>query len=75
MGYSRGLDYGYWAKTGYLFGLELLLLGAGGEVVGHAVVGTLPAWENTLFTYSEGVGRVVGFFPPWIFGVALPLID
>jgi len=75
MAASRDLDYGYWAKVGFLFGVGLFLFGAGGEILGHALVGELPAWENTLFTYSEGLGIVVGFFSPWVFGVALPLVD
>jgi uncharacterized membrane protein YczE len=59
---------------GFLFGLGLFLFGVGGEILGHAIVGTLPAWENTLFTYAEGVGLVIGFFSPWI-GGALVLTD
>lgn len=69
------LGYGDWAKVGFLFGLGLFVFGAGGEIIGHAVVGALPLWENTLFTYSEGVGIIIGFFSPWIFGVALPILD
>ncbi|MXR52811.1 hypothetical protein GRX03_14500 [Halovenus sp. WSH3] len=75
MSHHRGIDYGRWAKRGFLLGLGLLLLGAGGEIVGRLLVGTLPPWEDALFTYMEGIGLTIGFFSPWIFGVALPLTD
>ena len=69
------LDYPRLTKVGFLLGLGLFVLGAGGEVVGHALYGSLPAWENTLFVTSEGVGLVVGFFSPIVFGILLPLTE
>lgn len=69
------IDHATWAKLGFLFGLALFALGAGGELVGHALYGTLPTWEDTLFTYAEGVGLVVGFLSPWVFGIVLPLTE
>lgn len=75
MGHGKQLNYSYWAKAGFLLGVSLIALGAAGEILGHALFGTLPAWENRLFTYSEGIGLVIGFLSPWIFGVALPLMD
>ncbi|WP_049892567.1 DUF7860 family protein [Natronococcus jeotgali] len=75
MGRYGTRDYALMAKSGFLLGLGLLVLGASGELLGHAVFGGLPAWEETLFTYAEGLGFVVGFFSVWIFGVFLPLIE
>lgn len=75
MGRYGDIDYGYWAKTGFLLGFGLFALGGAGEILGHAFFGPLPAWEDALFTYSEGVGLVVGFSSPWIFGVVLPLTE
>jgi len=75
MGRHGTIDHGRWAKTGFLLGLALLALGAGGEIIGRALFENLPAWENTLFVYMEGIGLTIGFFSPWIFGVALPLMD
>ncbi|MFC3958336.1 hypothetical protein [Halovivax cerinus] len=71
----RRMDYARWAKGGFLLGLSLLVFGAGGEAIGHALVGALPAWEDTLFTASEAVGIVVGLVSPFLFGVALPLTE
>lgn len=75
MGRYGDLDYPRLAKFGFLLGLGLFALGAGGEVVGHALYGSLPAWENTLFVFSEGIGLVIGFFSPIVFGILLPLTE
>lgn len=75
MGRYGDIDYPWWAKRGFLLGLGLLLFGAGGELVGHAFFEPIPAWEDALFTYSEGIGILIGFCSPWIFGVLLPLTE
>lgn len=69
------LDYAFLTKAGFLFGIGLLALGATGELLGHALVGQLPAWEDALFTYAEGGGIVVAFCSFWLFGVLLPLTE
>jgi hypothetical protein len=74
MSQHKNMNYGYWAKTGFLLGIGLIVFGVGGELIGHAFFEPMPAWENMLFTYAEGTGLVIGFFSPWIFGVALPLL-
>ncbi|PSQ15386.1 hypothetical protein BRD00_13880 [Halobacteriales archaeon QS_8_69_26] len=70
-------DVGYvtLAKGGLLLGVGLFVLGAGGELVGHALYDSLPGWENTLFLYSEGLGLVIGFFSPILFGIVMPLVE
>lgn len=68
-------DYATTATAGFLLGLVAFAFGATGELVGHAVFGSLPAWEETLFFYAEAGGLLVGFTTPWIFGVLLPLIE
>jgi len=75
MGRYGGIDYPAWAKRGFLLGVGLFLLGAGGEVVGHDYFGSLPAWEETLFTDMELIGILIGFFSPLIFGIVLPLTE
>lgn len=69
------LDYATLAKGGFLLGFGLFVLGAGGELVGHALYESLPAWENTLFLYSEGAGLLVAFVSPILFGIVLPLME
>lgn len=66
-------DHERWAKGGFFLGLSLLLVGAFGEIIGNLVFGGIPGWENTLFVYSEGIGVLLGFFSPFIFGIVLPL--
>lgn len=75
MGRYDDPDYITLAKGGFFLGLALFLVGAGGEVIGHALYESLPAWENTLFLYSEGIGLLVGFFSPLLFGVVMPLTE
>lgn len=75
MGRYGTVDYPTLTKRGFLLGLGLLLFGAGGELLGHAFFGDLPAWENTLFVYAEGVGILVGVISVLVFGIALPLTE
>ncbi|PSP28768.1 hypothetical protein BRC65_01380 [Halobacteriales archaeon QH_2_65_14] len=71
----RSFDYASWAKTGFLLGLGLFALGAGGGLFGPALFGELPEWETTLFLYSEVIGTVVGFFSVLLFGIVFPLLE
>ena len=75
MSHTAGLDYQSFAKWGFLVGFSLLLIGAGGELIGHAFFEPMPAWENTLFLSAEVIGIVLSFFSPIVFGIALPLIE
>ena len=68
-------DYPSLAKTGFLLGVALFVLGGLGEVVGTAVFGGLPAWEQTLFFDMEVLGILLGLFSPLVFGIALPLVE
>jgi hypothetical protein len=66
-------DYAFLAKSGFLVGASLFILGAIGGVVAPAILGSIPEWEQTLFFYSEVIGTVIGFFSPLLFGVVFPL--
>jgi len=72
---SRQIDYAFYAKAGFLLGLALFVVGAGGEVVGHAFFEPLPAWGETILFDMEVVGLVVGFSSPIGFGIVLPLTE
>ena len=75
MGQHGHIDYTRWAKSGFFLGVGLLALGAGGEVIGRVIFGTLPEWEHTLFLYSEGLGVLVALFSVIFFGIVLPLTE
>ena len=75
MAQTRSIDHARYAKLGFLLGLGLFVIGGGGEIVGHAVYGTLPAWEDALLFDLEVIGLLVGFLSPFVFGIALPLIE
>lgn len=75
MGRYGDLDYPKLAKTGFFLGLALLIIGAGGELIGHTYFAPLPGWENTLFFDLEVLGIIIGFFSPLLFGIFLPLTE
>lgn len=75
MGRYGNLDYSFLTKAGFLVGVSLFAVGAGGELLGSLLFGTLPAWEHTLFVSAEAIGLVTAFFSPWVFGVLLPLTE
>lgn len=64
-------DYPSLAKGGFALGVALFLAGA----LGQAALGQLPQWEQTLLFDLEIIGLLVGFFSPFVFGIALPLIE
>lgn len=75
MSQTSSLDHARLAKLGFFLGLGLFLVGAGGEIVGQALLNGLPEWEAQLLFDVEVVGLLVGFFSPIVFGIALPLIE
>ena len=72
---TTSADYARLAKGGFLLGAAFLLGGAAGEILGHSLYGSLPAWENTLFTDMEILGILLGLLSPFVFGIAAPLLD
>lgn len=74
MGRYGSLDYPRLAKTSFLLGLALFVVGLLGQVVLGAVPGT-PAWGLTLLLDLEAIGLVVAFFCPLVFGIFLPLTE
>ncbi|WP_222916922.1 hypothetical protein [Natrinema sp. SYSU A 869] len=75
MAHYSGHDYPKMAKTGFFLGLTLFVIGAGSELVGHAVFGSLPQWENTLFFALTMIGFAIGFTSPFVFGILMPLTE
>jgi hypothetical protein len=72
---QRDLDYAFLAKTGFLVGLGMFIIGAGGEFLTNTYLAPVPAWEDSLLFAIEAVGLIIGFFSPFVFGIFLPLID
>ncbi|WP_336337793.1 DUF7860 family protein [Haloarcula brevis] len=75
MSQNWNADYATLAKRGFMLGAGLFLLGIAGEVAGGAVLGTLPAWGDTLLVDMELLGILVGLLSPLVFGVVLPLTE
>lgn len=75
MGRYGNIDYPTVTKRAFLLGVALFLVGAVGELVGHAVFGTLPGWEETLLLNAEILGVLVALLAPVVFGIVLPLTE
>lgn len=75
MGHHGKFDYPTLTKRSFAVGVALFALGVAGELLGHAVFGSLPAWEETLFLNMEALGIVVALFAPLLFGIILPLTE
>lgn len=69
------LEYARLTKYGFLLGVGLLVIGGGGELLGHALLGQLPAWESALFFDLEVAGTAIMLIVPFVFGIALPLTE
>lgn len=72
---NRSMDYSWYTRTGMGFGGALFLLGVLGHVAVPMIFDSLPAWELTLFTGLEAGGILVALLTPFVFAVALPLIE
>lgn len=75
MGRYGDLNYARLTKTGFLLGITLFIVGAGGELILHTLLSDVPAWEATLLFDLEAIGIVIAFFSPFIFGIFLPLTE
>lgn len=69
------IDYARIAKSGFLLGVVLLLVGALAEYTAHEVLAPVPEWELQLFFSIEVAGVLIGFFVPIVFGIVLPLTE
>jgi len=72
---GQSIDHASFAKRGFLLGVALFAAGALGELIGSAVFGPLPGWEQTLLFDMEVLGVLVGLLAPFVFGIALPLVE
>lgn len=75
MGRYGNIDYPTVTKRAFLLGLALFLVGGAGELVGHALFGSLPAWEEALLLNLEVIGVLVALLAPIVFGLVLPLTE
>ena len=75
MSQYRSPSYGQLAKAGFLLGIAMIAVGAGGEWAIHSQTVQLAAWEDALFFDVEVLGIVLFLLSPFVFGVVLPLVD
>jgi len=75
MSLTASTDYPALAKAGFFLGVALFALGGLGEVVGSAVFGGLPGWEQTVLFDMEVLGIAIGLLSPLVFGIVAPLVE
>lgn len=75
MGRYGNIDYPTVTKRAFLLGATLFLVGGLGELVGHALFGSLPGWEETLLLNAEILGVLIAVVAPIVFGIVLPLTE
>lgn len=75
MGRYGSLEYERLTKYDFLLGVGLLVIGGGGELIGHALFGQLPSLESTLFFDLEVAGTAMMLIVPFVLGIALPLTE
>lgn len=69
------IDSGRLTKVGVLLGATTFVLGAAGELIGHALYGSLPARENALRCDAEIIGILLVVFSAFVFGLFVPLTE
>ena len=72
---SHNMDYARIAKAGFVGGLVLFVIGVVGELVGHAVLASMPPTEEQSLFAVEVLGVLVGFLVPVVFGALVPLTE
>jgi hypothetical protein len=75
MGRYGTTDYPRYAKFGFFAGVAMFLVGGVGSAAGHAFLGSLPAWEATLFYDLEILGILTALLCPLVFGIVMPLTE
>lgn len=71
----RSIDYGRWAKRGFLFGIALFLIGTGGEYALDLTQREVPEWIHLLLIDFGFVGILVAILLPIFFGIVMPLTE
>ncbi|WP_435074539.1 hypothetical protein [Halorubrum sp. HHNYT27] len=69
------LDYSRLTVLSFSLGLGMFLAGELGEVGLRTAGMSVPAWEHRLFLALAGVGILIAFLSPFVFGIALPLTE
>jgi hydrogenase/urease accessory protein HupE len=74
-GHTGNVDYPTLTKRSFLLGVSLFVIG----LVGHAVIAftgmSVPSWERTLLLDLEAIGILIALLSPFVFGIALPLLE
>lgn len=69
------IDHVKLLKRSFAFGLALFVLSEVAEPLQRLVGLGIPGWEHSLLAVTAGIGLVVAFFSPFVFGIVLPLTE
>ena len=72
---SRSLDRAKIAKTGFLAGLGLFVVGVVGELAGHSTASSMFETLESVLLMPKVFGVAVAFLVPVVFGTVLPLME
>lgn len=75
MGRYGNIDYPTVTKRVFFAGVALFVIGALGELVGHAYFAPMPAWEETLLFDAEVLGILLALVGTFVVGILLPLTE
>lgn len=75
MGRYGTIDYPTVTKRVFATGLVLFLVGAVGELFGHAYFGGVPGWIDMLLFDAEVLGIILAIVGTFVVGIVLPLTE
>ena len=74
-GTRNRIDHVTLLKRSFVLGLALFVVAEAAEPLQRIAGVGVPVWEHSLLGVLAGLGLVVAFLSPFVFGIALPLVE
>ena len=75
VGTRTRIDHVAYLKGSFALGLALFALAELAEPLQRLLGVGIPGWEHSLLGVLAAIGLLVAFFSPFVFGIALPLVE